>query len=94
MTMRWQSLKLDTQLDVLLSEEIWCRNSNFVLLWATPGNAPTLIQALAKRGVVWDRNTLPAWQQLLYIKTAVAHIRNDWHNSHLKTRLMQVLCQS
>jgi hypothetical protein len=44
--------------------------------------------------VVWDRNTLPAWQQLLYIKTAVAHIRNDWHNSHLKTRLMQVLCQS
>ena len=92
--MRWQSLKLDTQLDVLLSEEIWCRNSNFVQLWATAGNAPTLIQALAKRGVVWDRNTLPAWQQLLYIETAAEHIRNDWRNRSVKTRLMQALYTS
>jgi hypothetical protein len=94
MSIRWQSLKIETRLDVLLSEEIWCRNWNIVLHWAAPGNAPRLIEALAQRGVLWDRNILPAWQQLLYIETAAKHIRNDWRNRSVKTHLMQVLYTS
>ena len=94
MSIRWQSMKIETRLDVLLSEEIWCRNWNTVLHWAAPGNAPRLIGALAQRGVLWDRNALPAWQQLLYIDTAVAHIRNDWRSRSVKTQLMQALYTS
>jgi len=94
MSIRWQSLKIETRLDVLLSEEVWCRNWNTVLHWAAPGNAPRLIEALAQRGVSWDRNTLPAWQQLLYIETAAAHIRNDWRNRSVKAHLMRLLYTS
>jgi hypothetical protein len=94
MSISWQSLKIDTRLDILLSEEIWCRNWAIVLAWAAPGNAPRLIQALAQRGVQWDRNILPIWQQRLYIETAAIHIRNDWHHQNVKTHLMRVLYTS
>jgi hypothetical protein len=87
----WQDLEIDERLDLMLSEEIRARNWAIVLCWLTPGNAATLLAAMAQRGVLWDRNSLPKWQQRLYIEAAAVHIRNDRNNRDLKTLLRRVL---
>lgn len=91
MRIPWQSLSTDTQLDIALSETIRCGHWATIMHWATPGNAPSLVAAMAQRGVVWDHNALPAWQQRLYIETAAAHIRNDWHSHSVKLHLARML---
>jgi hypothetical protein len=87
----WQDLEIDERLDLMLSEEIRGRNWAIVMCWLTPGNAASLFAAMAQRGVLWNRNALPKWQQRLYLEEAAVHIRNNRNNRDLKTLLRGVL---
>lgn len=71
--MKWQELAQDTQLDILLSEEIWSNGSARISQWQADTHA--LVAALAQRGVEWDKNNLPDTQIEAYILTVSAHMR-------------------
>lgn len=86
---QWRELSLPVRLDVLLSEQIYC--GDWAAVRSYTANVFSLLEALSRRGVIWDRQVLPKLTQHLYIETHTAHMRNDWHNSNVKRHAMKMI---
>lgn len=87
--MKWQQLAQDTQLDILLSEEIWSNHSARISQWEADTHA--LVAALAQRGVEWDKNNLPDSYINAYIKTVILNMQK---HQDVKSILAALLSQS
>jgi hypothetical protein len=86
----WDSLTLETKLDILLSEALRYKSLAVVTAWLCDKH--TLLQAMWQRGIIWDNNKGASLvSQQMFIETAAYDIRRNNKWEQIKKNLLRLL---
>lgn len=86
----WDSLPLETKLDILLSEAL--RYKSFAMVTAWSCDKQTLLHAIWQRGIIWDNNKGAALvSQQMFIQTAAYDIRRNNKWAQIQKKLLMLL---
>jgi hypothetical protein len=86
-----RSIPVQTQVDVLLAEQLRHGQVGAIEEWAHRHKTSRLIRALAQRWRLWDSNLLPAWVQRSYLETATTYVLHDFRAGRVKPYLLLML---